>query len=71
MPGGKTSFSNSWLQGYDSNSHKISTWCRKKLHFETYSSLSYSRFSVVNRGNGQIMQHAGRKTHSSIANIRF
>ena len=51
MPGGKTSFCNAWLQGYDNNPHTISTRGKKKLQFEEYCSLFDSTFSVANRGN--------------------
>ena len=62
MPGGKTSFCNSWLQGYDNNGHKISTWFRKKLQSDAYCSLCDSMFSVANRGNDQIPHHSGGKS---------
>ena len=71
MPGGKASFCSSWLQGYDNNGHKISTWCMKKSQFEAYCSLCYWTFSVASRGNDQILQHSGGKKHSSIANLCF
>ena len=71
MPGGKTSFCNSWLQGYDNNGHKISTWSRKKSQSDVYCSLCDSVSSVANRGNDQIPHHSGGKKHSAIANLRF
>ena len=62
MPGGKTSFCNSWLQGCDNNGHKISTWFRKKSQSDAYCSLCDSMFSVANRGNDQIPHHSGGKS---------
>ena len=70
MPGGKTSFCNSWLQGFDSNGHKLNMVQKKSL-FEAQCSLSDSTFSVANRGNDQILQHSSGKKHSAIANLRF
>ena len=70
MPCGKTSFCNSWLQGFDSNGQKLNM-VQKKSQFEPQCSLIDSTFSIGNRGNDQILQHLGGKKDSAIANLRF
>ena len=71
MPGGKTSFQSSWLEGYDTNKHKIALWCRRQSQYEAHCTLCDKTFSIANRGNGEILQHAGGLKHREIANTRF
>ena len=71
MPCEKTSFCNSWLQAYDKNGHKISTWFKKKSQFEAYYLLCERTFSVASRGRDQILQHLARKKHSTKASLSF
>lgn len=71
MPGGKTKFSNAWLDEPDGQSYIFGKWCRKGSEYSGFCILCKKDIPCSNAGILQLKQHALGKKHKELMNSVF